>query len=599
MGADNVDAFQRFIFSVPRLRVQAAALVLLSAVYGIATVAGFWLFTPFSPDPSRIVPVAVLIFLIPFVVAAELFPRVLDGYPRPWSYFLALTSQFVLFVYALVLSGANNVGNAWSIIWLSFITLYLVNILVLVVSTGIDRSDRILLVSLVEPGLLIAAFYALGGSDLGFSTYRHVFAFASLLIAAGFLVLVLLVVDYLIKSNTDVSAFALTSGLLRNDRESLDLGVEARPAVETFAVDNGSRLTVAAPWVHPGPLGGFGGGQLSGNLIDALNGGRESGASERAEAAAADEGAEAAAADGGAEAAADGSVGGDVTAADGSAGFFFHVPCTHKEDLSNPADAERIRDAVAEPDLTGRASRLVTESYGEREGYADVRFHGRRIGDGEVIVLHGEGIDDYDTGVFMRDVDHDDVLLIDQHRHDIQNGPDVEIQYGSAEADRLKRAFDDFRERLADAELAADYAAGFAVTRTGQDALAMVESVGGQEVLWIGVDTNGLTPDVRATADAYRGEFDAVIPFSTDTHASIHELANMRESDTDAIERAVDRAVDDVAPATVGFESRRTEPVKLLKNDYNGLVFSVNILIRLTLISLVTLYVLLVLWLFF
>ncbi|WP_096393039.1 DUF2070 family protein [Halorubrum trapanicum] len=590
MGADNVDAFQRFIFSVPPLRVQAAALVVLSAVYAVGTFGGIWLFTPFAPDPSRIVPVAALIFLVPFVVAAELFPRVLDGYPRPWSYFLALTSQFVLFVYALVLTGANNVGNAWSIIWLSFITLYLVNILVLVVSTGIDRSDRILLASLVEPGLLIAAFYALGGSEFGFSTYRHVFAFASLLIAAGFLVLVLLVVDYLIKSNTDVSAFALTSGLLRNDRESLDLGVEARPSVETFAVDNGSRLTVAAPWVHPGPLGGFGGGQLSGNLIDALNGGR-------GDVAGRDPSGAAAAADGGTEAAAiDGGTG---AASDGDAGFFFHVPCTHKEDLSNPADAERILDAVAEPELTERASRLVTESYGEREGYADVRFHGRRIGDKEVIVLHGEGIDDYDTGVFMRDVDHDDVLLIDQHRHDIQNGPDAEIQYGSAEADRLKRAFDDFRDRLADAPLTDDYAAGFALTRTGQDALAMVESVGDQEVLWIGVDTNGLTPDVRATADAYRDEFDAVIPFSTDTHASIHELANMRESDTDAIERAVDRAVDDVAPATVGFESRRTEPVKLLKNDYNGLVFSVNILIRLTLISLVTLYVLLVLWLFF
>ena len=585
MGADNVDAFQRFIFSVPPLRVQAAALVVLSAVYAVGAFGGIWLFTPFAPDPSRIVPVAALIFLVPFAVAAELFPRVLDGYPRSWSYFLALTSQFVLFVYALVLSGADNVGNAWSIIWLSFITLYLINILVLIVSTGIDRSDRILLVSLAEPALLIAAFYALGGSELGFSTYRHVFAFASLLIAAGFLVLVLVVVDYLIKSNTDVSAFALTSGLLRNDRESLDLGVEARPSVETFVVDNGSRLTVAAPWVHPGPLGGFGGGQLSGNLIDALNGDREGDAGEcGAVAAAAGEAVEA--------------DGGTGAAADGSAGFFFHVPCTHKEDLSNPADAERLLDAVADPERTDRASRLVTESYGEREGYADVRFRGRRIGDKQVIVLHGEGIDDYDTGVFMRDVDHDEVLLIDQHRHDIQNGPDVEIQYGSAEADRLKRAFDDFRDRLADADLADGYAAGFAVTRTEQDALAMVESVDGQEVLWVGVDTNGLTPDVRETADAYRDAFDAVIPFSTDTHASIHELANMRESDIDAIERAVDRAVDDVAPATVGFESRRTEPVKLLKNDYNGLVFSVNILIRLTVIALVALYALLVLWLF-
>ncbi|MEZ3164118.1 DUF2070 family protein [Halorubrum sp. RMP-47] len=577
MGADNVDAFQRLVFSVPRLRVQAAALVLLSGVYGVATVAAITLFTPFVPDPSRIVPVAVLIFFVPFAVAAELFPRVLDGYPRPWSYFLALTSQLVLFVYALVLSGADNVGNAWSIIWLSFITLYLINILVLVVSTGIDRSDRILLASLAEPALLIAAFYALGGSELGFSTYRHVFAFASLLIAAGFLVLVLLVVDYLIRSNTDVSAFELTSGLLRNDRESLDLGVEARPAVETFAVDNGNRLTVAAPWVHPGPLGGFGGGQLSGSLIDALNEGRGVDAADRA----------AVAADGG------------TAAAEGDAGFFFHVPCTHKEDLSNPADSERILDAVTDPDRTDRASRLVTESYGERDGYADVRFHGRRIGDQQVVVLHGEGIDDYDTGVFMRDVDHDEVLLIDQHRHDIQRGPDVEIQYGSAEADRLKRAFDDFRDRLAAADLADDYAAGFSVTRDSQNALAMVERVDGQEVLWIGVDTNGLTPDVRATADAYRDEFDAVIPFSTDTHASIHELANMRQSDTDAIERAVDRAVDDLSPATVGFESRRAAPVKLLKNDYNGLVFSVNILIRLTVISLVTLYVLLVLWLFF
>ncbi|TKX74053.1 DUF2070 family protein [Halorubrum sp. GN11_10-6_MGM] len=593
MGADNVDAFQRFIFSVPPLRIQAAALVVLSAVYGVATVGGFWLFTPFEPDPSRIVPVAVLIFLIPFVAAAELFPRVLDGYPRSWSYFLALTSQFVLFVYALVLSGADNVGNAWSIIWLSFITLYLINILVLVVSTGIDRSDRILFVSLTQPGLLIAAFYALGGNDFGFTTYRHVFAFGSLLIAAGFLVLVLVVVDYLIKSNTDVSAFALTSGLLRNDRESLDLGVEACPSVETFAVDNGSQLTVAAPWVHPGPLGGFGGGQLSGNLIDALNGGRGGDAADGGETAT----------DGSGETATDrgetATDGGAETASGGDAGFFFHVPCTHKEDLSNPADAERLLDAVDEPERTDRASRLVTESYGDRDRYADVRFHGRRIGDKELIVLHGEGIDDYDTGVFMRDVDHDEVLLIDQHRHDIQRGPDVEIQYGSAEADRLKRAFDEFRERLADAELVDDYAAGFEVTRAGQDALAMVESVDGQEVLWIGVDTNGLTPDVRETADEFRETFDAVIPFSTDTHASIHELANMRESDTDAIERAVDRAVDDLAPATVGFTSRRSDPVKLLKNDYNGLVFSVNILIRLTLISLVTLYALLVLWLFF
>ena len=549
MGADNVDVFQRLVFSVPPLKVQLPALVGLSAVYSLLAFVAFSAFTPLSPEPSSVLPVAVLLFLLPFLFAGELFHRVLPRYPRSWSFFLAAVNQFVLFVYSLVLSGANDVGNVWSIVWLLFITIYLINILALVVSTGIDRYKRILLVSLAEPAALIAAFYAFAGGDLGFSTYRHVFAFASLLIAAAFLVSVLALVDYLIRSNTDVSAFALTSGILRNDRESLDLGVEAEPAVETLAIDNGDRLRLAAPWVHPGPLGGFGGGQLSGNVIEALNDGE-------------------------------------------SHGFFLHVPCTHKEDLSNPTDAEKILDAVGDPEGSGRASRLVHEDYGE------IEFYGRRFGDKQVVYLHSEGIDDYDTGVFMRDVDESALLLVDLHKHDIQDGPTKEVQYGSSEADRLKRYFDDFRERLAEKPLG-EYAAGFAVERTDQDMIAVVESVEGQDVLTIGIDTNGVTPDIREMEARHGEAFDEVLVFSTDTHASIYELANMKQSNVDALEGAIERALGDVSPATIGLESRRAAPLKLLKNDYNGLVFSVNILIRLTVIALMALYALLVLWLFF
>ena len=552
MGADNVDVFQRLVFSVPSLKVQIPALIGLSVAYSVVAYAALSvsIFADMLPDSAIILPVAVLLFLLPFLFAGELFHRLLPNYPRSWSFFLALANQFALFVYALVLSGANDVGNAWSIVWLLFITIYLINILALVVSTGIDRYKRILLVSLAEPAALIAAFYAVAGGNLGFSTYRHVFAFASLLIAAAFLVSVLALVDYLIRSNTDVSAFALTSGILRNDRESLDLGIEAEPAVETLAIDNGDRLTLAAPWVHPGPLGGFGGGQLSGNVIEALNDGAD------------------------------------------EHGFFLHVPCTHKEDLSNPTDAEKIIDAVAEPDGVGRASRLVHEDYGE------IEFYGRRFGDKQVVFLHSEGIDDYDTGVFTRDVDGSELLLVDLHKHDIQDGPTKEVQYGSREADRLKRHFDDFRERLAEEPLG-EYAAGFAVERTDQDMIAVVESVGGQDVLTIGIDTNGVTPDIREMEARHGEAFDEVLVFSTDTHASIYELAKMKRSNVEALEAAIERAIDDVSPATIGLESRRTAPLKLLKNDYNGLVFSVNILIRLTVIALLALYALLVLWLFF
>jgi putative membrane protein len=354
-------------------------------------------------------------------------------------------------------------------------------------------------------------------------------------------------VNYLIKSNTDVSAFTLTSGILQNNREALDLGFEAEPDVQTLEIDNGERLTLAAPWVHPGPLGGFGGGQLSGTVINELN--------ERGN------------------------------------GFFLHVPCTHEEDLADPEDAEKILEAIAEPDRVGRASTLLTRDYGP------IEFHGRRINGTKVIFLHAESIDDYDPGVFLRDVDKDDVLLVDLHRHDIQRGPDKEIQYGTSEAETLKRHFDDFRARLEGAPLH-EYRAGFDVRRSTQDLVAVVERVADQEVLLMGIDTNGVTRDMRELQEKYRSEFDRVLLFSTDTHASIHELANTTRSNVDAMREAVETATASVSPATIGLTNQRSRPLDLLKNDYNGLVFSVNILIRLAILMLVLLYVFLVVWMF-
>jgi len=169
----------------------------------------------------------------------------------------------------------------------------------------------------------------------------------------------------------------------------------------------------------------------------------------------------------------------------------------------------------------------------------------------------------------MSDVDESEVLLVDLHKHDLQNGPEKEVLYGSSEADLLKRHFDDFRDLLDDAPLY-DYAAGFAVRRTDQDVAAIVESVDGQEVLLMGIDTNGITPDVRELAADYRESFDEVLVFSTDTHASIHELANTTRSDTESLTEAIEHATDAVAPATIGLTSRTTRPLKLLKTTTTG-----------------------------
>ena len=548
MGADNVDIFKKIIFSLPSLKTQLAGITALSFVYSGVAYLAFRAFAPLDLYPLMIPVSAVLIYLIPTVFSGELFYRLIPDYPQKWSYFLALVNQLILFLYSLILSGANNAGNAWSIIWLAFITVYLSNILVLIMSVGLKHLKRILVMSLSQPAILVPVFHIFIGRSLDISTSSYFFSFAALLLAAVFLAGLLLLVDYLIKSNTDVSAFRLTSGLLQNNRESLGLGFEAEPDVQTLQIDNGEELTMAAPWVHPGPLGGFGGGQLSSTLLNRLN-------------------------------------------EDGD-GFFLHVPCTHKEDLANAEDAEKIAEAVGEPVKTGEASGMIHRDYGP------VEFYGRRVGEKKVVYLHAEQIDDYDVGVFMADIDRDDVLLVDLHNHDIQEGPEKEIQYGTSEADELKSYFDNFLRELEELELE-DYSAGFDVGKPDQHIMAICERVGDQEVLIMGSDTNGVTQDLRELQDSYRSEFDHVLLFSTDTHASIHDLANRKTSNIDEMENKVENAVDSTSSAEIGLVNQKTAPLHLLKNDYNGLVFSINILIRLTLISLVLFYLLLILWIFF
>lgn len=547
MGADNVDIFKKIVFGLPPLRIQILAMVLLSFVYSALVYLAFTVFAPIQLFPLMVPIAALSIFVLPSISAGEIFYRLFSGYPRSWSYFLALVNQAILFVYGIILSGSDNLANAWSVIWITFITIYLVNILVLIMSVGIENYKRILIVSLTQPLMLVTVFHLVIGQALQITTIEYIFSFGSLFTAAIFLVVLLFIVDYLIKSNTDVSAFQLTSGLLQNNRKSLGLGVESEPDVQTLKIEGEQTLRMAAPWVHPGPLGGFGGGQLSSNMIESLN--------------------------------------------QEDQGFFMHVPCTHQEDLSNPKDSEKLIQAVSEPEMHGKASKMI-----HRE-YENIEFYGRRINGKKLVYMRAEGIDDYDVGVFMGDMDKDEVLLVDLHNHDIHEGPEKEVQYGTQEADKLKKSFKMFLNELEDLELH-NYRSGFEVSYSDHSLMAIVEEVDDQQVLFMGSDTNGVTEDLRGLRDKYSTQYEFVLLFSTDTHASVYDLANMQSSDTDEVESLIDQAAGNVDDKRIGFSSKKSEPVSLLKNDYNGLVFSINILIRLVVIALLFFYLLLVFWLF-
>lgn len=546
MGSDNIDIFKKIIFSLPPLKYQITGMFLLGAIYTVGSFLAFEAFSPLSISLMMLPVFYLLIFILPSLSAAEISHRALKTYPRRWSYFLSLVNQLALFLYLMVLSGANNAVNAWNIVWLLLITVYLINFLVLAMSVGLEYMKKISVISLIQPAVLSMVFYFFVGRSLEISTYNYVFSFASFLTAAGFLMGILLTVNYLIRSNTDVSAFRLTSGLLQNRREALDLGFDSRPLIQTLKIDNGEESTFLAPWVHPGPLAGFGGGKMSEKIISELN-------------------------------------------QDGK-GFFMHVPCTHKEDLADPEDSEKLLRAESEPEFSEKASKMIYREY------EPVEFFGRKIGDKKIVFMESEGIDDYDVGVFTEKVDRENVLLVDLHNHDIHEGPEKEVQYGTVEASELRESFEDFLEELDGLDLH-DYYAGVHVSDEG-DIMALTERVEDQEVLLIGSDTNGVTEDLRDLSRDLESEYDYSLIFSTDTHASIHEMAKLEKTDTKKVGKVVQASRKDLGPARIGLSSMESEPVSLLKYDYNGLVSSVNILIRLVIISLFVFYFLLVLWIF-
>jgi putative membrane protein len=72
----------------------------------------------------------------------------------------------------------------------------------------------------------------------------------------------------------------------------------------------------------------------------------------------------------------------------------------------------------------------------------------------------------------------------------------------------------------------------------------------------------------------------------------------MKQSEVGKAEEVIEKAEEDVSNSSIGFTNQKADELSLLKLDYSGLVFSINILIRLVVISLAFLYLLLVLWIF-
>lgn len=549
MAQDNVDIFEKIIFSIPSAKTLLLMVFVLGAVYSASVYGLFRLFTSFPLQPFMGVYLAVFVFILPTLISGELFHNVLPDYPRNWGYFLALSNQLILFFYAAILSGADNPVNAWHIIWLGLTTVFLSSFLVLLLTVGDEFMQRIALVSPVQPLVILGVLHYFIGPYIQVPMGLYLTNLGVVLFAGILLFLVFKTLEYLFSSNTDVSMLQLTSGLLQKRQEALDLGYLTKPDVQTLKIENRSgEAVIAVPWIHPGPLEGFGGGEVTTRVIEHLN-------------------------------------------RDGK-GFFFHVPSTHKSDLADPNDGDKIIDALADPELHDKASKLF------RKEYEDVVFYGRKINGKKLVFMDAEEYDDYEVPVFREAIDPSETIIVDLHDHPRDDGPREELWYNTEDALYLRECLSDFLDEL-DRQSKHEYHAGFESRLLEIPVYASVEQVDGQKVLMLGFEENGVSSEIKEQVEQYYGDsYDEIVFFSTDTHRSIHELSSDDTVDFDDVIDVVETAESEVSRARIGFENRKSAPVKLLQEDYSSLIFSINILVRLAPLTLILLYLALIIWVF-
>ncbi|MFB6215820.1 MAG: DUF2070 family protein, partial [Candidatus Aenigmatarchaeota archaeon] len=485
----------------------------------------------------------------------QLLYRFLPDYPRRWGYFLGLANQLIIFVYSLILTGANNFVNAWNIFWIGIITVYLSSFFVLLLSLGYRHVKKISLLSLIQPLFILAAFHISIGWMLEIPLYMYVINLGVLLIALLVLMISFGIFEYLVGANvSNISVIGLTSGLLQKKQVALDLGYPSRPDVQTLEIENQSGKTrIAIPWIHPGPLEGFGGGQVTSRIIDYLN-------------------------------------------VNGDSGFFLHVPSTHRSDPADPEDSEKIIDALEEPVKQKKASKLVSKDYN------GLKFYGRRIGDKNIVYMQTRdygNYDDYETGVFREVIDPENTIIVDLHNHEKTDSPSerAEVWQGTEEAEKMREKFQDFLEFLEEQEQY-DYYAGFESSISGVRRFALVEEVDEQETLIFGIEGNEMGEELKELEKKYGELYDEALVFTTDTHSSIHELSSKKQVPADDMISVVEKAKETVSSGAIGFGNRKAASMKLLREDYSGLVFSINILVRLIPLTLILFYVALVIWVF-
>lgn len=527
--SDNLDFYRRLMVRPPGLYALRVGVVVLAVVLG--SISAFVLFRSFgiSADLSGAAIAVLFFYLLPAVVTAEVISR-LAAITKQWTYLMVILSEGAIFLFALIIPFADSSVEAWQIMWLGLATVYLIDLTMVVLAKGKRRFHMNLVYPLIYPGILIVVFHLFIGRLIGIQKVTYLQNSVLFLVSAFLLTLTIGFFEFLMRANIrGMSALDFFSTIILDEERSLDQGVETDVTHQALHIGNGQHLSFNIPWLHPGPVEGFGGGRLTTELIDADT-------------------------------------------------FFLHVPSYHTLDLADPDDIDQFRN-LPDAEMHAEATPLITLEH------AGFTLRGRRYGGRTVVYLENRQVDDYDPAIIYDIKDrYPDICLIDLHNQPIASGA-RSLQRLEKTADRLKEGIDRLVEQLEAADMH-PYRAGHA---GNGEYRCLVEEVDDQVTCLLGIDGNGAPPSLLAFEDC--AEFDETLVFTTDSHRNLMDLARPRSYDTEELLTAAREARENLSEATAGIGERVVEDVKVLGKSYEGLISTLNIMGRLVPIAIVLYYI--------
>ncbi|MFB6181242.1 MAG: DUF2070 family protein [Candidatus Nanohalobium sp.] len=424
----NLEPFEVFIFTVPRIEATLAGMVgvtvLTGLIYYLLSQVGL-----FSLVEAGFLSMSLFVSTL---LAGEAVFQTVEKYSRKWSYFLALVNQSLASL--ILITGLALGSNYSSVLWIAAGAISLNTIEVLLITTSLSEKLSMTFTSCFQGSVFLLLLYYL--TDFNLISLSNLMVISS---ALGVVLISARLAERLSASNVEVRGFNVSSALALEEKFELEPGKRVkRPIQEMKIAKDGSEFSFLVPRLHPGLISGIGRGKMSIKINEELN---ESGS-----------------------------------------GFFLHAPATHKSD---PASPEAIQEILSErpevEDFSAQASEMIEKEKG------DFKFFGRKYGENKRVLVQTEKFDDIEVGAYSDILEPESDLLVDCHAFEPEDNRS--LRSDSVEAEKFRSYLRSFLKKLDELDQG-DYRAGFYSEDGSRPLFALVEYVKGQKTRIIGYEGN-------------------------------------------------------------------------------------------------------------